>query len=313
MLTAVNASISTPVAAVMRAEAVMTTRSRAAGMAKSTAQWVMGNGWQRGMSVAGFLAAMMPAMRAVAKTFPLAMPSLLDGGDGGRSASEFRRAPPPARHKGGLGGDIHHLGLARGHRDGKIFSFLAVRADDALFPFNHRGAHLFREMPMLFDMPGHEPGEVPSKSVVTRISPSQSDPDPMPMVGMGICAVISRATGGVTNSSTMANAPASASALASAIKLERSSRSFAFDAVAAFDHRRFAGACPSGPRNGMPAAMMARTWGRMFRPPSALTASAPAATRRRVFSSAAATVRQLLKGRSAASKARGLARAAART
>ena len=59
-------------------------------------------------------------------------------------------------------------------------------------------------------------GNMPSKSGVTRICPSQSGPAPIPMVGIGICCVSSFATRGVTSSSTTAKAPASASACASA-------------------------------------------------------------------------------------------------
>src|ERR1039457_4239367 len=73
MLTAVRASISTPVCAAIFAEAVMTMRSRVLGMAKSTSQCVRGRGWHRGMSSPVFLAARMPANRAVARTLPLAM------------------------------------------------------------------------------------------------------------------------------------------------------------------------------------------------------------------------------------------------
>ena len=57
-----------------------------------------------------------------------------------------------------------------------------------------------------------KPGDVPSRSVVTNISPSQPGPEPMPMVGMEILPVISAATGAATNSNTMAKAPASANA-----------------------------------------------------------------------------------------------------
>ena len=48
-LTAVSASISTPVCAAILADAVMTTRSRLFGIWKFTSQCVMGSGWQRGI------------------------------------------------------------------------------------------------------------------------------------------------------------------------------------------------------------------------------------------------------------------------
>src|SRR5688572_24395094 len=69
--TAVSASISMPVWAAILAEAVMTMRLRSGGMVKFTSQWVIGRGWQRGMRSPVFLAAMIPASRAVARTFPL--------------------------------------------------------------------------------------------------------------------------------------------------------------------------------------------------------------------------------------------------
>src|SRR5215468_10161115 len=62
-------------------------------------------------------------------------------------------------------------------------------------------------------------GNMPSKSGVTRICPSQSGPDPIPIVGMAIRWLISRAARGATSSRTMAKAPASASASASASKV----------------------------------------------------------------------------------------------
>ena len=72
-LTAVRASISTPVWAAMRAVAVIAMRSRVLGMLKLTSQCVSGSGWQSGMSSPVFLAARIPASRAAARTLPLAM------------------------------------------------------------------------------------------------------------------------------------------------------------------------------------------------------------------------------------------------
>ena len=56
----------------------------------------------------------------------------------------------------------------------------------------------------------------------------------MPMVGIGMLCEISFATGGVTNSRTIANAPASASAFASSKQRLVFRFIFAFDVVAAF-------------------------------------------------------------------------------
>ena len=63
-----------------------------------------------------------------------------------------------------------------------------------------------------FTKRGVNQGNAPIKSCVTKICPSQSGPLPMPMVGIEIAFDISCATGGVTSSNTMANAPAFVSA-----------------------------------------------------------------------------------------------------
>src|SRR3954470_8004056 len=69
--TAVNASISMPVWAATRAVAVMAMWS--GWISKLISQWLRPRGWQRGMRSPVFLAAMMPARRAVARTLPLAI------------------------------------------------------------------------------------------------------------------------------------------------------------------------------------------------------------------------------------------------
>ena len=74
-VTAVSASISTPVGAVIFAEAVISIRSFEGGMVKFTSQCVIGSGWHSGMSSPVFFAARIPARRAVASTLPLAMRS----------------------------------------------------------------------------------------------------------------------------------------------------------------------------------------------------------------------------------------------
>src|ERR1700730_11316812 len=66
-VTAVRASISTPVCAAILAEAVMVMRSRDFGILKVTSQCVMGRGWQSGINSPVFFGAMMPATRAVAR------------------------------------------------------------------------------------------------------------------------------------------------------------------------------------------------------------------------------------------------------
>src|SRR5215472_8346818 len=52
-------------------------------------------------------------------------------------------------------------------------------------------------------------GDKPNKSWMTSIWPSQSGPDPIPMVGIVMRCVNSAATVGATSSRTMAKAPAS--------------------------------------------------------------------------------------------------------
>src|SRR6478672_11558145 len=69
--TAVSASISMPVCAAIFAEAVIMILF--CFTEKFTSQWVRGRGWQSGMSSPVFLAALIPAMRAVARTLPFAI------------------------------------------------------------------------------------------------------------------------------------------------------------------------------------------------------------------------------------------------
>ncbi len=75
---------------------------------------------------------------------------------------------------------------------------------------------------------------MPSKSGVTRICPSQSGPEPMPMVGIGICCGQFFRDRGVTSSSTTANAPA----VGQRVRVRQQRLAFrlslAFDVVAAF-------------------------------------------------------------------------------
>src|SRR5262245_32180615 len=89
MLTAVNASISTPVWPATLTSAVTRTPQGSRLTAKSTPALVMGSGWQRGMSSWVFLAAMMPARRAVASTSPfLAVPASSKASVAGRMATK---------------------------------------------------------------------------------------------------------------------------------------------------------------------------------------------------------------------------------
>src|SRR6185312_9394775 len=115
-----------------------------------------------------------------------------------------------------LAGDIHHAGIAAfvdvGQFAHNVFcagvstdcfhSRAAVRICSATFNFG-------------FTNFGVNHGKAPIKSGVTRICPSQSGPEPIPMVGIEIFCVISFATAGVTISKTSANAPASSKSCAS--------------------------------------------------------------------------------------------------
>jgi hypothetical protein len=75
MVTAVSASISTPVWPVVLAVAVMVMRSSPSSNEKSTETDVSGSGWHSGMSSLVRFAPWMPAMRAVARTSAFFSPS----------------------------------------------------------------------------------------------------------------------------------------------------------------------------------------------------------------------------------------------
>src|SRR5580658_3568864 len=128
----------------------------------------------------------------------------------GRDSGRLQKNGPP-RHRlaagGRFGGDIHHFDLSARIQMGKS---LHGRAGWTTLSFHSTTAARIcsDKCQFFFTCLGMNSGEMPSKSVVTRISPSQWGPDPMPMVGMEILAVISCATGAATNSSTMPNAPA---------------------------------------------------------------------------------------------------------
>ena len=122
-------------------------------------------------------------------------------------------------------------------------------------------------------------------SVHTSTWPSQRAPAPMPIVGIASSSVIRAATGSGTISRTIATAPASASAAASATS-----------ASAASSPRPCTrkppslltdwGVKPRWPTTGMPASPSARTVRARGRPPSSLTALAPAFIRRTALASA---------------------------
>ena len=64
---------------------------------------------------------------------------------------------------------------------------------------------------------GRNTSKIPSMSSITRIWPSQAGDAPIPIVGTGTISVRRRATGSAVPSTTMAKAPASATALPSAM------------------------------------------------------------------------------------------------
>ena len=72
--TAVSASISTPVFAVVRTVAVISIAPRASSGSSETSMPVSGSGWQSGISSCVRFAAMMPAICAVVSTSPFAAP-----------------------------------------------------------------------------------------------------------------------------------------------------------------------------------------------------------------------------------------------
>src|SRR5579859_2284234 len=69
-LTAVSASISTPVLLVVRTVAVIATPGRSSRSSQRTSMWLSGSGWQSGISSAVRLAAITPAICATVSTSP---------------------------------------------------------------------------------------------------------------------------------------------------------------------------------------------------------------------------------------------------
>ena len=121
-------------------------------------------------------------------------------------------------------------------------------------PRLNRRPDLSRGIESWFHKLGGEPGKRANQIGVTRICPSQSGPEPMPMVAKGNRSVISLATGGVTSSSTTANAPASASAcrVVQQFRMARR-RSRPLTRYCRLPRAQCWGNIPRWPRNGMPA------------------------------------------------------------
>ena len=109
--TAVSASISTPVCAVVEALAVMVMRSSA--NSKSTFTEVNGSGWHSGISSLVRLAPWMPAMRAVASTSALGRSSARTSAMTSRVDTKVPAAVA-VRFVIGFGRDIHHAGAPVG-------------------------------------------------------------------------------------------------------------------------------------------------------------------------------------------------------
>src|SRR5439155_23724838 len=108
-------------------------------------------------------------------------------------------------------GHVHHAGVSLAVDVGQFFHELKTERVQSSMTARISSAALSLGLTCL----RLNQGSIPSKSGVTRIWPSQSLPDPMPIVGTGTRWVNSFATEAVTNSRTMAKAPAWTSVSAS--------------------------------------------------------------------------------------------------
>ena len=217
----------------------------------------------------------MPAIRAVASTLPLAIlsPRTSFNVAGAMRISPRAHSRPP----------LHRFSDTSTIRASPLALMCVSLLNSTSLSSNPQSPSPFHLAPP------HSAAHVsecnPARSPINQSSPKSARhnrPRTNPMVGTGSAAVNSADTAGSTNSSTIANAPASTNAFASHATLQprRTADLYLVTAFAFHLLRQH----PKCPRKEF--APHARTCSSITKPPSAFTASAPASTNRRALATA---------------------------